>query len=138
MKIPKRLSIWMDHSSAHLMEVSAQPFEIETIDSNFTNDVKLESIKHGENSMHNKEQQLMLTYYKKLVEIIRNYDEILLFGPTNAKTELYNLIEKDHHIAATTKIKIRETDKMTKKEQETFLKNHFENLNVTYNALFDK
>lgn len=128
----------MDHSSAHLMEVSAQPFEIETIDSNFTNDVKLESIKHGENSMHNKEQQLMLTYYKKLIEIIRNYDEILLFGPTNAKTELYNLIEKDHHIAATTKIKIRETDKMTKKEQETFLKNHFENLNVTYNALFDK
>jgi hypothetical protein len=138
MKTPKRLSVWMDHTTAHLMEISVQPFEIETIDSNFNNEVKLESIKHGENSMHNKEQQLMLTYYKKLVEIIRNYDEILLFGPTNAKTELYNLIEKDHHIASTTKIKIKETDKMTQKEQEAFIKNHFENLNANYNVLFDK
>ena len=61
MKTPKRLSVWMDHSSAHLMEISVQPFEIKTIDSNFTNEVKLESIKHGETSMHNKEQQMMLT-----------------------------------------------------------------------------
>ncbi|GAA4041801.1 hypothetical protein [Flavobacterium chungnamense] len=138
MKTPKRLSIWMDHSVAHLMEISNQPFEIKTIDSNFTNEVKLESIKHGENSMHNKEQQLMLTFYKKLVKIIKNYDEILLFGPTNAKNELHNLIEKDHQIASTTKIKIKETDKMTQKEQEAFIKNHFENLNANYNVLFDK
>lgn len=128
----------MDHSVAHLMEISNQPFEIKTIDSNFTNEVKLESIKHGENSMHNKEQQLMLTFYKKLVKIIKNYDEILLFGPTNAKNELHNLIEKDHQIASTTKIKIKETDKMTQKEQEAFIKNHFENLNANYNVLFDK
>ncbi|WP_395066491.1 hypothetical protein [Flavobacterium sp.] len=138
MKTPKRLSVWMDHSSAHLMEISVQPFEIKTIDSNFTNEVKLESIKHGETSMHNKEQQMMLTYYKKLEKIIKNYDEVLLFGPTTAKTELYNLIEKDHHIASTTKIKIKETDKMTQKEQEAFIKNHFENLNVTYNALLEE
>lgn len=129
MKTLKRLSIWMDHSTAHLMEISVHPFEVKTIDSNFTNKVKLESIKHGENSMHNKEQLLMSIYYKKLAEIIKTYNQVLLFGPTSAKTELFNLIKKDYHLH-TIKIEIKDTDKMSQNQQEAFIKNHFENLNA--------
>jgi stalled ribosome rescue protein Dom34 len=42
--------------------------------------------------MHQKEQHEQSDYYKKIGEAIKNYQEVLLFGPTNAKTELLNLL----------------------------------------------
>ena len=39
--------------------------------------------------MHNKEQHEQSDYYKKLGETIKNYTEVLLFGPTDAKVELF-------------------------------------------------
>jgi len=47
----------MDHSIAHLMEYSSNPFEIKTIESNFTHLEKVNSFLKGEIHMHNKEQQ---------------------------------------------------------------------------------
>jgi len=38
--------------------------------------------------MHNKRQQLHEVYYKEIADVILKYNNVLLFGPTNAKTEL--------------------------------------------------
>jgi len=50
-----------------------------------------------------------------------NYDEVLLFGPTDAKSELVNTI-KDNHLFEKIKIEVKPADKMTEIEQHEFLK----------------
>jgi len=108
----KRLGIWMDHSSAHLIEFTSKPIKTTTITSLFTHHEKVESIKKSEGLMHHKEQHQQATYNKILSESILTHDEVLLFGPTDAKTELYNTI-KDNHLFENVNIEIQNADYMT-------------------------
>ena len=124
MATAKNLGIWMDHSSAHIMEFTTDPIETKTIDSKFTHEAKENALGKSERLMHNKEQHQESEYYKKLGEVIRNYDEVILFGPTDAKVELWNLLKADHHFAKI-KIETQSTDKMTENQQHAFVKKHF-------------
>ncbi len=124
MKIEKRLGIWMDHATAHLMEFTVDPIETTTIDSTFTHQEKEDSLGKSEQLMHNKEQHEEASYYKKLGEIIRNYREVVLFGPTNAKVELFNSLRTDHRFA-NIKIDLQQADKMTENQQHAFVKDFF-------------
>jgi hypothetical protein len=124
MKSTTELGIWMDHSTAYILEFTSKPFEIKTIESKFTHLKKMEALAKSESLMHNKEQQLLSSYYKKLSEIIIDYKRVLLFGPTNAKVELYDLLRKNQHFDAI-KIEIKETDKMTANQKDAFVKSHF-------------
>ena len=49
--------------------------------------------------MHNKEQHDLTSYFKKLTHIIKNYELVLLFGPTDARVELLNLLNEDLHFS---------------------------------------
>jgi hypothetical protein len=125
MKTAKELGIWMDHSKAHLMEFTRETTETKTIHSHFSHQEKEHTLSKSENLMHNKEQHKQAEYYKKLGAIIRNYDSVILFGSTDAKTELYNILKEDHHFL-NIKIKIKQTDKMTDNQQHAFVKDYFE------------
>jgi ADP-heptose:LPS heptosyltransferase len=125
----KKLGIWMDHTAAHLMEFTQDPIKTTTINSKFTHQVKEHSLSRSENLMHNKEQHQQNAYYKKLGDVIKNYGEILLFGPTEAKMELSNMLKADHNFKDT-KIKIEQTDKMTENQQHAYVKNHFSKTNL--------
>ncbi len=120
----KRLGIWMDHSNAHIIEFSADQMETQTLNSKFTNEEKGESLGKSEQLMHNKEQHLQAEFYKELGEVIKNYDEVLLFGPTSAKLELHNILKEDHHFDKI-KIETASSDKMTENQQYAFVKEHF-------------
>jgi len=122
----KKIGIWMDHSIAHLMEYSNNPFEIKTIESNFTHQQKLDSLKKGEAHMHNKEMQEQSKYYKKLIDVVKKYKEVILFGPTNAKEELYNVLSSDIRFEDV-KIQVKQTDKMTARQQHAFVIDFFTN-----------
>jgi stalled ribosome rescue protein Dom34 len=124
MKKVKRIGIWMDHSSANLMEFTSDPIKTTVIASKFTHQEKEHSLEKGESQMHNKEQHQQAEYYNKLGEIIRNYEEVILFGPTDAKTELFNLL-RANHLFAKIKIEIQQTDKMTEFKQHEFVKEYF-------------
>ena len=124
MKPTKKLGIWMDHSIAYLMEFTSNPFEITTIESKFTHLKKMEALAKSESLMHNKEQQQLSSYYKKLSEVIKDYKRVLLFGPTNAKTELFDFLSEDERFV-NVKIEIKETDKMTANQKNTFVKTYF-------------
>lgn len=76
--------------------------------------------------MHNKEQQMNDAYYKKIADEILKYDEVLLFGPTNAKTELRNFFKDDLHFKDI-KINVESADKMTDNEKHAYVRNHFKN-----------
>ena len=120
----KRLGIWMDHSSAHIIEYSSAPIESKSIESKFTHQEKEASLRKGEHTMHNKEQQQQGEYYENLGEIIKAYDEVILFGPTDAKVELFNLLAQDQHFSKI-KIEVKQTDKMTENQEHAFVKEHF-------------
>ena len=118
------LGIWMDNSSAYLMEYTRDSIETETVESTFTHQEREESLSRSENVMHNKEQQRQRSYYKELAEIIKKYDEVVLFGPTNAKAELFNILKEDHHFD-NINIGVEDADKMTENQQHAFVRSYF-------------
>jgi nitrogenase subunit NifH len=122
----KKLGIWMDHASAHLMEFTVDAMETKVVASKFTHEVKEHSISKGEHIMHNKEQHQQAEYYKQLGETIRNYDEVILFGPTDAKLELHNVLKADHRYQ-NIRINVQQADKMTEHQQHAFVKHYFSN-----------
>jgi stalled ribosome rescue protein Dom34 len=124
MHTKKYLGIWMDHSTANLIALKGA-IKSHTIESEFTHDTKVDALHRSENLMHNKEQQLHEAYYKGIAAEILKYDHVLLFGPTNAKSELHNYLNKDLHFKDI-KIDIESADKMTDNEQSAFVRNHFE------------
>ena len=124
MTTAKKIGIWMDHASAHLTEIKTKPFETKIILSKFTHQEKEISLVKGEKMMHKKEQHQQSEYYKELGEVIRNYNDVILFGPTDAKGELLNVLRADHRFE-NIKIKTEQTDKMTENQQHIFVKKYF-------------
>jgi Lhr-like helicase len=120
----KNLGIWMDHSNAHLMEFTTDPITTDIISSKFTHEEKEHSLSKGENLMHNTEQHQRSAYYKRIADVIRNYEDVIIFGPTDAKSELLNLLRADHNFE-NIKLTIEQTDKMTQNQQHAFVKEYF-------------
>ena len=123
MTTTKKLGIWLDHASAHVMEV-ADPMITNIVVSESTHEEKEKTLQKGESMMHNKNQQQQADYYKKLGSFIKDYDNVLLFGPTDAKVELLNILRADASFSKI-KIEIRQTDKMTEKQEHAFVKEFF-------------
>lgn len=119
----KPLGIWMDHATAHLIAIK-NPSENHTIVSDFTHNKKVDALHRSESLMHNKRQQMNEEYYKEIATEVLKYDHVLLFGPTNAKVELHNYLDKDLHFKDI-KIDIEPADKMTDNEQIAFVRKHF-------------
>lgn len=124
MKQKKTLGIWMDHASANLLDLHSKKNN-HTIVSEFTFSTKEEALDKSESLMHNKEQQMHEAYYKEIADEILKYDTVLLFGPTDAKSELHNYLNKDLHFKDI-KIDIEAADKMTDNQKEAFVREHFE------------
>ncbi len=122
--IEKKLGIWMDHASAHFVDASDNPIAINSIQSKFTHQEKEHSLNKSENLMHHKEQHLQADYYKKISEVILKFDHIVLFGPTQAKAELFNFLKENHHFDKI-KIHLQQTNKMTDSEMNLFTRNYF-------------
>jgi len=124
MTTSKKIGIWMDSESAHFVELTDETKQDAEIESTFTHEAKGISLGKNENIMHNKEQHQQADYYKRLGEVIKNYDEVLLLGPTHAKAELVNILKEDHHFDKI-KIEVRQADKMTENQLHAFVKEHF-------------
>lgn len=124
MKSSKKLGIWMDHHNAHLIEFSTEVKETKIMTSDFTFQDKEETLQRSESEMHNKEQHKQTTFYKNLAAVIKDYNEVLLFGPTDAKVELFNFL-KENHKYDNIKIEVKNTDKMSDVDQHHFVREYF-------------
>jgi hypothetical protein len=124
MKSVKKIGIWMDHSIAHLMEVTNDTMVTNTMESPPAFPEQIQNLRMDESLMHNKEQNQNKDFFNNLCDVIKDYDEVLLFGPTDAKKELFNLLMNDHHFEKI-KIKVKPADKMTKNQEEAFVKEYF-------------
>jgi predicted GIY-YIG superfamily endonuclease len=120
----KKAGIWMDHSSAEFIGYPVNKSNEDLVELNFTHEDMQEALNRSENLMHNKRQQKQAAFYKEIGDIILKYDEVLLFGPTDAKVELVNFLEEDHHFDAI-HIEVKEAEKMTKNQLHSFVNDHF-------------
>ena len=93
-------------------------------DYQFTFDTKEEALSRSESLMHNKRQQMQEAYYEKIGAEILKYKNVLLFGPTDAKIELHNYLNKDLHFKDII-FDLESTDKISDNEKVAFVKNHF-------------
>lgn len=124
MKATRQLGIWMDHSMAYLMELSNGTIVSNTVESKPELQGDEQIVYKDESHMLNKMQWQLSAYYKKLSDVILDYEEVVLFGPTEAKNELLNLL-LDNHLFDKIKIAIKPTDKMTEIQKNAFVKDYF-------------
>lgn len=123
MKSVKRLGIWMDHSIAHVMELTNDSIETRTIESGSKLPKEEQNIK-DERFMLNREQNQLAFFFKELSDIIKDFDDVILFGPTSAKKELLNNLKKNH-LFEKIKIEMKTTDKMSENQLHSFVKEYF-------------
>ena len=124
MKSAKQLGIWMDHSTANIMELSNGKIVSKKLQSTPAFPDQVQNLRMDESLMHNKEQNELSDFYKKLSYEINDYSEVLLFGPTDAKTELFNVL-KDNRRFEKTRITVQVADNMTDNQQQAFVKDFF-------------
>ena len=125
MKSKKILGIWMDHSIAHCSELINNAFITQSIESTPISQVNKEDLYYKDDSERlNKEQDKLSVYYSKLSDIILKQDRVVIFGPTDAKSELLNLIKKDHLFDKIT-VEVKAADKMSESQQHEFIKDYF-------------
>ncbi|TBX68721.1 hypothetical protein EZL74_07965 [Flavobacterium silvisoli] len=136
MKATKRVGVWMDHATARVMEYHTEEQRIKLVTADHKGLDNQEGLQHSESLLHHKENQSIKAFYKDILNILKDYDEIVLFGPTEAKNELYNLIREEHkydHL----KIATLPADKMSYEEQHDFVVHYFKTL-LNYESPFTK
>lgn len=124
MKTIKKLGICMDHAHAHLIEFSDEIKITETVSLDFDHQDKNETLHRSESEMNNKQQQRQHGYYKKLAAIIKDFTEVVLLGPTNAKSELFNFL-RQNRLFDSIKIDVIHADEMSDKKQHEFVTEYF-------------
>jgi hypothetical protein len=122
MKNIKQIGICMDHTNALLMELTDEAIVTNIIVTESSNQDDEQSLTSHVKPLINKEQRV--SYYKKISDSIRNFEEVILFGPTDTKNELLNLLKADH-LFEKIKIEARNSDKMTENQMHAFIREYF-------------
>jgi hypothetical protein len=124
MKQMKQLGVWMDHSKAILIELYDHKIDSKEV---ILKQALLEQEKvethalkvHGKDQNHNQS-----VFFKEISDVIIDYQNVLLFGPTDVKNELFNLLIADHNFENTA-IELKTTDKMSFIEKQEFVVEYF-------------
>jgi ADP-heptose:LPS heptosyltransferase len=125
MKTIKQLGIYIDYTNAFLMELINKMIVSRIIE--FENNIEIE--KYQDNFIKpeiDKENQhhLRSAYYLELCDIIRNYNQVVLFGPNDAKNELFNLLKFDHNFDSI-KINNGNSDNLTEIQMHDYVKMYY-------------
>lgn len=124
MKTEMKLGIWMNYHTAKIIEYTPSNMQTENVESSFSQEVKQESLSRSEHVMNNKEQQSQTSFFKELAAIIKQYTDVVLFGPTNAKIEFFNILKLDSHFERIN-INVESSDKLTDPQLHAFVRNYF-------------
>ena len=124
MLVHKKIGVWMDHSDAHFIEFSGHDKQsFKTINLNHL--LKDMSKGKSKNLMHHKEEHQLKAYFQVIKDILKNYDEILLFGPTDAKIELEHEL-MSNPLFSKAMIHVVPADYMTEHQEHAMVSDFFE------------
>ncbi|MFN3755130.1 hypothetical protein [Flavobacterium sp.] len=116
----KKLGIYIDQSSANLIELT-----IDILEKKSTNSFEeKQTQENDEKHIEFRESHLQNYYFKKISEYILYYNEVLLFGTSNAITKLFDMISYDNRFY-NINIAIKPTDRLTYQQQNDFVSDFF-------------
>lgn len=78
----------------------------------------------NEQLIHHQEKQQLSTYYKRIAEQIKGYTEVVLFGSTDAKVDLFTFLNQEEPFRKI-KMEIKNTAKMNDNQKKYFVKSYF-------------
>lgn len=122
MQNSKQIGIYLDHAKAHLFRFDSSSFTL--INSDFSDEDREAGLKKSEKKMHVKEQHQQHEFYSKLENVIKDYHSVLLFGPTDSKKELSNILKEKARLSEI-KIHVEATDKLSENQQAAFVNEYF-------------
>ena len=123
-KTVKKLGIYMELSSANLIEFTINLLKMKALPSNFIFYEESQILQQGQTHLENNEKQLCTEYLKRLSDYILLYDEVIIFGTRKAATLLFKHLSHDNRFYKI-KIALKATTKMTPEEQNNFVTNYF-------------
>lgn len=131
----RRVALRLDHSQARFIVPDPETKEIKIIVSDYDPrpreegedaDVTFWGIHASPNEVRrqNKLRSKLNDYYNVLEELLEEYDDILLFGPSTAKTELKNRLTANKYFADKI-IHTANAGNMTEHQLMAFVRNYF-------------
>jgi hypothetical protein len=124
MDLKKSLGIWMDYSNAQIIDVQNITDTLVCIKSEFSEAIKHAALQKSEKGMHEKEDKMKKEYFNEIINIIKNFEHVLLFGPTKAKQELKNIVLNEPKYADI-KMEVFTTEDMTDNQKIAYVRKHF-------------
>lgn len=134
--VNKQIGVWLDHRQAHFIDISKRLAIVETAFSDQESHTRYKG-EHGmgtslgnhrstnnEHHMHNREENSMNQYYDMIIDLLKQYDSILIFGPSNAKYELHNRLLGDKHFD-TKVVVVKPAGHLTEPQMVAEVKAHF-------------
>ncbi|MCX6311926.1 MAG: hypothetical protein NT084_09875 [Bacteroidetes bacterium] len=131
------IAVWMDHHQAHLIYLKTKDeYSIESLESTYDARPRIDGEEatgviigkyratNNEYKKHNIENNHLQEFYDALRKTLQKYDEILLFGPTTAKVEFFNILFDDKSFSGK-RISMESADKMTAPQMIAFAKSFY-------------
>ena len=87
----------MDHSNAFIIPFSDLVQMPQTITSGFTVQDKGKAPGRNKSQMLSLQQREKSAYHKNIAAAIQQSDEVFLFGPTDAKNDLFKMLREDRN-----------------------------------------
>ncbi len=122
----KQLGICVDDDGLHIMRHTPGAVQKIVLLPFINTDEADTGFKKSESFVYDVELQQQTNYFSQLKAAITHNDNLLFFGPTNLKVELYNRLREDNGFAKTD-IEVKQTDTMTGTQQQAFVMDYFEN-----------
>ena len=139
METVKKIGVFMDHTKAVLIryENGAAGF-LETVLSEYGGKDRYEGegsdetrftsdpyhMSNNEFKKHRIEENDLHDYYKRLASYLEGYDELLLFGPGEAKKQFKNFVEQQHAFK-NKMMHVASSDKLTDNQLLEFVREYF-------------
>ena len=131
----KQTGIWLDKEKAIIISLFEKKHTIKHIDSKIEGRERFEGEgkEYGrfggqflsmENKKKNRLKKQSAEYLKRIIQEIKNSDEVVLFGPAEMKTDLEKMIIKDHNLKDKL-VAVKTADSMTENQLVAWVKKFY-------------
>lgn len=131
----RNIGLWIDRKQAYIVREGAEKPEV--IESNIEPRIRYSGGTRiggqynqrvdSELRYNDRFQHQLREYYEKVIAVIRDAEQILIFGPGEAKLELEREIQKSKPLAKKV-VKVETTDKMTENQIMAYVREFYEEL----------
>jgi len=131
----RRVGLWVDHNRAVIVTLDQEDVTVKTVESGAGRRVRLSGGSRSrtpygpqdvasDSKRQAKYEKHLTEYYRSLIDVIRDADELYIFGPGEAKKELHREIEKVKPLRGKV-VAVDTTDKMTEPQISVAVKSFF-------------